>query len=149
MAGHPVNPYLRTAVMTAPPEQLQLMLYDGAIRFASQGKEAILAKDFERSFEKLTRAQHILLEMKKGLRYEVNPELCGRVDAIYTFLYNKLVDACVKREPAFVDDALRVLKIERDTWQILCDKVAGLRSEQAKASDTSSGKDQPALSLEG
>ncbi len=149
MAGQPVNPYLRTAVMTAPPEQLQLMLYDGAIRFASQGKEAILAKDFERSFEKLTRAQHILLEMKKGLRHEVNPELCTRVDALYTFLYNKLVDACVKREPAFVDDALRVLRIERETWQILCDKVAALRSEQARAADAPGPADRPALSVEG
>ncbi|MDB5290844.1 MAG: Flagellar protein FliS, partial [Phycisphaerales bacterium] len=28
--------YLRTRVLTATPEQLQMMLYDGAIRFAEQ-----------------------------------------------------------------------------------------------------------------
>lgn len=33
--------YLRDAVLTAPPEQLQLMLYDGAIRFATQAREAV------------------------------------------------------------------------------------------------------------
>ena len=30
--------YLKTKVFTATPEQLQLMLYDGAIRFGEQAK---------------------------------------------------------------------------------------------------------------
>lgn len=131
MGKPPVNPYLRNAVLTATPEQLQLMLYDGAIRFALQGKDALLANDYEQSFEKLTRAQHIIIEMKKGLNFEVNPDLCRRVDGLYTFLYNKLVDACVLRVPGFVDDAVRVLRIERETWRILCDKVAELRRDEA------------------
>ena len=32
MTATTTNPYLRDAVLTATPEQLQLMLYDGAIR---------------------------------------------------------------------------------------------------------------------
>jgi flagellin-specific chaperone FliS len=32
--------YLRNAVMTASPEQLQMMLYDGATRFARQARDA-------------------------------------------------------------------------------------------------------------
>ncbi len=124
-----LNPYLRDAVMTATPEQLQLMLYDGAIRFALQAKDAIHAKDFEGSYNKLTRAQHIILEMQKGLNYDVNRELCERVSSIYTFLYNKLVDANVYRDAQCIDDALRVLRIERETWQILVDKVKTLREQ--------------------
>ena len=117
------NAYLRDAVMTATPEQLQLMLYDGAIRFAKQGKEAIQNKDFETSFNKLTAAQNIMIEMQNGLNFEVNHELCGRMASIYQFLYSKLVDACVNRDTSAIDDALRVLGIERETWQILVDKL--------------------------
>jgi flagellar protein FliS len=124
------NPYLRDAVLTATPEQLHLMLYDGAIRNATQAREAILRKDYETSYEKLTRAQHILLEMHKGLNFEVNAELCGRMASIYNFLYRKLLDANIHRDVQEIDNALRVLRIERETWQMLVDKVNRIRQEQ-------------------
>lgn len=123
------NPYLRDAVMTASPEQLHLMLYDGAIRFATQGREAIERKDHETAYERLTRAQHIMLEMQNGLNPEVDRELCARVAGIYSFIYRKLVDATVNRDVAAIDDALKVLRIERETWQILVDKVAKVRAQ--------------------
>jgi len=107
------NPYLRDAVLTATPEQLQLMLYDGAIRQAMQGRDAIERKDYEASFLRLTRAQNILLEMQAGLNYEVNRPLCERMASIYNFIYRKLIDANVPRKVADVDDALKVLRVER------------------------------------
>ena len=121
------NPYLRDSVLTATPEQLQLMLYDGAIRFALQGRDALVAQHHEASLDRLTRAQHIILEMKAGLNYDVNRELCERVASIYNFLYRKLVDACVQRDVGAVDDALKILRMERETWQILVDRVARAR----------------------
>ncbi len=127
MATEEPNAYLRGAVMTASPEQLQLMLYDGALRFTLQARDAIEAKEFETSFEKLTRAQHIILEMRDGLNYDVNRELCERVASIYNFLYRKLVDACTQRDVAAIDDAVSILRIERETWQILVDKTKAVR----------------------
>ena len=121
------NPYLRDAVMTATPEQLQLMLYDGAIRFATQARDAIEKKDYETSYLRLTRAQHIIIELQNGLNYEVNRPLCERMAAIYSFLYRKLIDANINRSAADIDDTLNVLCIERETWQLLVDKVSKLR----------------------
>ena len=123
------NPYLRDAVMTSTPEQLQLMLYDGAIRFATQARDAIEKKDYETSYLRLTRAHYIILEMQNGLNYEVNRPLCERMAAIYSFLYRKLIDANINRNVADIDDALKVLRIERETWQILVDKVSRLRAD--------------------
>lgn len=117
------NAYLRDAVMTATPEQLQLMLYDGAIRYALQGRDALEKKDFETAYLRLTRAQNILIEMINGLNHEVNPELCDRMAAIYNFIYRKLVDACVQRRTTDIDDAVKVLRLERETWQMLVDKI--------------------------
>lgn len=147
------NPYLRDAVMTATPEQLQLMLYDGAIRFATQGRAALLKKDYATSHEKLTRAQNIISEMQAGLNYDVNRELCERVASIYNFLFRKLVDANVQRDPAAVDDALKVLRIERETWQILVDKVNKVRDQSPagpRDDDPAQCKDAPvSFSAEG
>ncbi len=125
------NPYLRDAVLTATPEQLQLMLYDGAIRFALQGRDAIVKKDHETAYLRLTRAQNIVMEMLNGLNYEVNAELCKRMASIYNFIYRKLVDACVQRQAECVDDAVRVLRVERETWQMLVEKVNKARQSGA------------------
>jgi flagellar protein FliS len=127
MSDSQSNQYLRDAVLTATPEQLHLMLYDGAIRYAMQAKDALEVKDYETSYEKLTRAQNIIIEMQSGLRYDVNPELCGRVASIYNFLYRKLLDANVQRDTTAIDDALKVLRVERETWQILVEKVGRVR----------------------
>lgn len=121
------NAYLKDAVMTATPEQLQLMLYDGAIRFAMQGRDALTREDYETSYQRLTRAQNIITEMQLGLNYEINRELCERVSSIYNFIFRKLVEANVHRDPNAIDDALRVLRVERETWQILVEKVNQVR----------------------
>lgn len=127
MAAEETNPYLRDSVLTATPEQLQLMLYDGAIRYSLQARDAVERKDYETAYEKLMRAQHIVLEMQSGLNFDVNPQLCERVASIYNFLYRTLVDACTNRDVKAIDDAVRVLRIERETWQLLVDKVKKAR----------------------
>ena len=74
------------------------MLYDGAIRFTLQARDAIVIKDYVTSHDRLTRAQNIIMEMQNGLNYEVNRELCERVASIYSFLYRKLIEANVNRD---------------------------------------------------
>ena len=127
------NSYLHDAVMTASSEQLQLMLYDGAIRFALQGRDALEAGQYETSYEKLSRAQAIVIEMESGLRKEVNPELCERMAAIYAFIYRKLVDASVTKDTTNLDDALKVLRLERETWVLLTEKTCAARTQDVVA----------------
>ena len=142
------NSYLRDAVMTASPEQLQLMLYDGAIRFAMQGRDALVAADFETSYEKLSQAQAIVIEMESGLRREVNPELCDRMAAIYGFLYRKLVEGSVNKDATAIDDALRILRMERETWSLLMDKINTARAEHGGL-QTATNFGQSTLCVEG
>lgn len=113
--------------MTASKEQLQLMLYDGAIRYSNQARDAIEKKDFETSYDRLTRAQNIMMEMINGLNYDINRELCERMASIYMFVYKKLLDANMHHNTSDIDDALKVLSIERETWQMLVDKVNQIR----------------------
>lgn len=139
------NPYLRDAVMTASQEQLQLMLYDGAIRFATQGRDAVEKKEYEASYERLTRAQNIILEMLNGLNYDVNQELCERMASIYMFIYKKLLDANINHNTSDIDDALKVLQIERETWQMLVEKVNRVRDTD-ETDQFSSSEVNPAVS---
>jgi flagellar protein FliS len=123
--------YLRTKVLTATPEQLQLMLYDGAIRFSEQGKLALQEKNFEASYKALTKAQKILSELTSTLRHDVYPELCGKLASLYAYAYRNLVQANVHHELEPVDEALKVLKFQRETWAILMEQTGKDRAAAA------------------
>ena len=137
MANSGTNAYLKTQILTAPPEKLQLMLYDGAIRFARQAREKLREKDYEASCELLMRAQKIVVELICGLRPEENPSLCGKLAAIYAFIYRRLVEANIEHEPALVDDAIEVLEVQRDIWLELLEKLAEERSVGREAAEPS------------
>jgi len=55
--------YKKTQVSTASQGDLLLMLFDGAIRFANQGRQAIAEQDMEQANVKLLRAQDIVTEL--------------------------------------------------------------------------------------
>src|ERR1700675_919047 len=87
--------YLRTKVLTATPEQLQLMLYDGALRFAEQAKIALQQKNYEQSHNLIGRAQKIVAELVSSLKHDVSPELCGKLASLYNYAYRSMVTANV------------------------------------------------------
>lgn len=121
--------YLKSAVLTATPEQLQLMLYDGAIRLALKAGDALRANDREAAFNALDRAQRIALELSNGLNRDANPEIADQMIALHTFVYRRLVEANINQDLGALDDALRILRHQRDTWQIVVDKVRQLHAE--------------------
>ena len=127
------NEYLKTKVMTASPEMLTLMLWDGAIRFTDQGREAIIKKDIEGSYHALVRAQKIIMELATSLRHDVNPDLCKNLSALYTFIYRRLVDANIQKDVKLADDALEIMRHQRATWVMLMDSLAKERVAQAQA----------------
>jgi flagellar protein FliS len=138
MTGNPAQNYLRTKVLTATPEQLQLMLYDGAIRFAEQGRIALSEKRFEQSYELLTRTQKIIVELQCGLKHDLAPDLCGKLAALYNFVHRKLVDANTKHELPALDEALNILRYQRETWAMLLQRLS-----QSKAAVAASKLDMP------
>ncbi len=148
MSTHASNEYFRNSVLTAKPEQLQLMLYDGAIRFGRQGREALLRKDFETACEKLIRVQKIIAEMQNGLRPEINAELCDQLARLYNFIYQRLVDANVQRDVVPLDEALRILEHQRETWRLLLARI-GTISDDAPSHAVSPKPGNETLSIEG
>lgn len=137
--------YLRNAVQTATPEQLHLMLYDGAIRFATQAKDAIEAGNIEETYNLITRAQKILLEMENGLKPEIDPEITGQMSALYSFVYRKLVDANINRDADCVEDALKILRYQRETWVMLMEKVQSMPEDETPANPLAQTQKRPAI----
>jgi len=123
--------YLRTRVLTATPEQLQMMLYDGAIRFCEQARAALEAHDYERSYHTISRVQKIITEMNCTLKRDVLPELCDRLAALYGYAYKKLIEANVRHDVAALDEALELLRYQRETWAMLLDQLGKQKAAAA------------------
>jgi flagellar protein FliS len=131
--------YLKTKVFTATPEQLQLMLYDGAIRFGEQARVALEAKNYEQSYNMIARVQRIITEMNSSLKHDVSPELCKKLASLYNYIYRRLVEANVDHTVKSLDEALTLLRYQRETWVMLLDQLG-----KTKAAAAATKLDMPA-----
>ena len=112
--------YLVNEVTTAAPQKLHLLAIEAAIRSAQHARAQWQSGDDGPAYESLNRAEEIVGELLGGLRREAAPELVKRVASVYLFVFRCLLDASHRRDEKKLDDAIRVLEIERETWRQVC-----------------------------
>jgi len=148
--GNNANAYHRTRVLTASQEQLRLMLLDGAIKFLRQGRDGLVAKDFEADYTGFTRCRDILLELASAMRFDMDPDLCKRVASVYMFIYQLTIDASFEKDITKADEAARLLDYERETWVLAMAKIAKERAEAAGGvSQTPTPAEPTSVAVEG
>ena len=123
-----VNAYLRTKVLTAPPEELRLMLLDGAIKFATQGREGLATKNYELSFNGISQCRDIVVELMTTIAPTVDAELAAKVRGVFSFLFTELTEASLEKNPARLDKVIDILQFERETWVLAMHKIAQERA---------------------
>lgn len=143
------NAYLRTKVLTASPEELRLMLLDGAIKFLRQGRDGLERKDHEASYDGFSKCRNILLELMNSVRPDIAPELCSRVTGLYTFMYTRLVEAGFERDLAKADKVLEMLEFERETWVLAMRKAAEERQSPGAAAPVEGSRPKAPLCVQG
>jgi len=131
------NTYLRTRVMTASREELRLLLLEGAIKFVTQAKEGLLARNFEQVFTGTDNARNIIVELITSVQSAPNPELAEKVRSLYTFFYVRLTEASFEKSLEKFEEVIGLLEYERETWVLLMEKVAS-----EKTSDISDAVDE-------
>ena len=107
--------YRQSAVLTASPEQLVVMLYDGARRFLGQATAAMRSGDVETSHLKLRRAEAIIAHLRDTLDLDQG-EVAERLQAIYAFCHRHLNDARVQRDPKKIEQVNALLGELRSAW---------------------------------
>lgn len=125
--------YLRTKVLTAPPEQLRLLLLEGAVKFARQGADGLRRRDFEASYNGLSQCRNIVVELLTTMRPDVDPDLCDRMRGLYTFMMGELIKGSLEKDADRVDSVIKLLEYERDTWALLLRKLADERVPGAQS----------------
>jgi flagellar secretion chaperone FliS len=109
--------YTESSVLTASPERLVVMLYDGAIRFLGQAAVAMRADNQRVFLDRVQRAEAIIKELNLTLNMRQGGEISERLRAIYQFCNLHLTSATVERDPGKIDDVIKLLSELREAWQ--------------------------------
>ena len=114
MVNTAADAYKRQQVMTATPEALTLMLYNGCLKFIKEGVEALAEKSYENANESLQKAQNIISEfrMTPNMDYEISHQLLP----LYNYAYDRLVEGNMKSDPAIIAEATDIMTELRDAW---------------------------------
>ncbi|MDK2806673.1 MAG: flagellar secretion chaperone FliS [Thermoanaerobacterium sp.] len=107
--------------MTASPEELVMMLYNGIIRFVNEAKQAIDDRNIEGAHNSITRAQDIVLELMSTLdmQYDISKNLYS----IYDYISRRLIEANLKKDKVALDEVESLVSDLKDTWGKAMDKV--------------------------
>lgn len=112
---NPYQTYQNNSIFTASPEELILMLYNGAIKFCNQAVEAIEQNNIPKSNEYILKAQKIISELRVTLdkKYPVAEDM----DRMYEFIYHLLVQANISKDVEKLNTATQFIREFRDTWR--------------------------------
>ncbi|HHW68406.1 MAG: flagellar secretion chaperone FliS [Epulopiscium sp.] len=107
--------YKNNSILTASPQELTLMLYDGALKFCNQAIKAIEAGNKSEAHRCIVRTEDIIEEFQASLdkKYPISKEL----GALYDYIYRRLVEANIKKDKVILEEVYGLIKELRDTWK--------------------------------
>jgi len=116
MAGSDKNTfhYQESAITSARPEELMLMMYNGLLKFILRAQEEIREKRLEAAHNTLLRCQDIVFEFQYTLNMDY--AVSNNLMLLYDYLYNRLIEANAKKDCAILDEVLGFVNELRDTW---------------------------------
>ncbi|TCS79635.1 flagellar export chaperone FliS [Pectinatus cerevisiiphilus] len=121
-ASYTADAYKRQQILTASPEMLTLMLYNGGIRFINEGIKFINEKNCIKSNKALLRAQDIMIEFMATLNMDY--DIARQLYPLYNYIYRILIEGNMKNNTAKLEEAKTLLTELRDTWHEAM-KIAG------------------------
>lgn len=117
--------YQSVNVQTASPGQILLRLYEGAIRFTKQAKEAIEAGDPAEKGKYISKTMAIIDEFIAALDHDQAPELCANLEQLYLFMIDQLSAANSTMNVEPLDLVLQHLNTLYDAWKQAVSETGG------------------------
>jgi flagellar secretion chaperone FliS len=119
-AANPWKSYRETATLTAPPGQIILMLFEGAIRSLERSLPGFTNTDPGEAnmmiHNNLQRAQEIIRELNGSLNMEQGGEFAANMRRLYDYLERRIWESNLRKNSAGVGETIRHLTVLRDAW---------------------------------
>lgn len=112
---NPYQSYQQNSVMTASPQELTLMLYNGCLKFIRLAKKAMAEKKFEEKNTNIIKAQKIVQELHITLNPDV--EISKSMGQLYEYINQRLIEANMKNNLEILEEVEGYVVEFRDTWK--------------------------------
>jgi flagellar protein FliS len=116
MNTYNMNQYQQNQVSTASPEQILLMLYDGAIRFTRRAISGIEENKPEMKLSGVSKAMAIIAEFSNSLNHDIGGQIAEDLDALYNFMMRELTSANLNNDLEKLKNVEKLLMDLRLTW---------------------------------
>ena len=114
--------YRRTEVQSSSPVELVVMLYDGALRFVMEARDAIERQDVRGRTDAVSRALAIVAELQQTLNMQEGGDVARELDRLYTYISTRLLDVTARADTAAADEVTRLLRTLREGWSQIAAK---------------------------
>jgi len=116
MNTYNMNQYQQNQISTASPEQILLMLYDGAIRFTRRAISGVEENKPELRRSGVSKTLAIISEFSNSLNHEIGGEIAEDLDALYDFMIRELTNANLHSDIGKLKVVEKLLMDLRQTW---------------------------------
>lgn len=131
----PVNPwksYRQIATQTAPPGQLVLMLFDGALGALDRALVGFNYSDIaERNstiHNNVQKAIDIIRELNYSLDMDAGGQLASTLRGLYSYFERRLTDSILKKSRDGIEEVLPMLRELREAWHGMLNGMAPVGS---------------------
>ncbi len=131
-----MNQYQNNQVLTASPDQILIMLYDGAIRFVRQAKQAIIDGRIGDKATAISKAIAIVTEFSNTLDYEIGGEIAIDLGRLYDFMTNELSAVNLRSDAKRLEPVEKILLDLREGFSEAAE-INRRNSQQAAYVETS------------
>lgn len=113
---NPYQAYQQNSVMTASPQELTLMLYNGCLKFIKLSKKAMADNKIEEKNTNSIKAQAIIQELRHTLDMDI--AISEGLAQLYDYIYGLLIEANMKNDAAALEEAEGYVTELRDMWKL-------------------------------
>ena len=120
--------YRQQQILNAAPAERIVLLYNGAIKFLTQAKQAIEAGDIQERYNNNKRAGDIVIYLQDTLDMENGGEIAENLYRIYGYMQRRLMDVDIRNDASAIDDVIAKLQELNVSWK----KVAAGEARQTQ-----------------
>lgn len=115
MALNAITAYQNNKINTASPAELTLMLYEGSIKFCNIALIGIEEKDIMKTNNNIIKAEKIISYLRSTLNTKYT--VANDFENVYNYIYDRLIEANIKKDQGIIEEVLGILREMRDTWK--------------------------------
>lgn len=131
-----INSY-KVAAETVNKTKQIVLLYDAAIRFVQQAREAIEAGNIEERYNLLQKAGNIIMGLHTAVDFEKGGDIAHILNNFYTSIDLRLLSINHRNDPAMCDQVVKELKLMRSAWNEIDQKFGAASSSGGNPDESS------------